>query len=260
MTDLVEQPIWEPGIYQWETNDPVEGGPEGIDNKPTRQLANRTVYLKQEQDNLKEKFNPEKTPDPLSQYLTRNDFIKMNLGMVFPSSFVGHDPDPNYYIPSGRVVLNRNEYQTVFDIVQGISNFISQDVIDADPRAYAGYWGDGDGITTFTTNDIALLMNIKVSGPYGAPGTTKEDHIQNITASSNGLVIRGAGNEDDVVFGGAFHGSPQALGTIYGATQLTARSTIYFDASRVARTSDFTDTMGVFLDHWRFIPKGEFSL
>ncbi len=69
MANLNEEPVWEAGIYQFETTDPVEGGPEGIDNKPTRQLANRTAYLKQEQEKLKDKFNEEKTPNPLPQYL-----------------------------------------------------------------------------------------------------------------------------------------------------------------------------------------------
>lgn len=48
MANLNETAIWEAGIYQWETSDPVQGGPNGIDNKPTRQLANRTVWLKTE--------------------------------------------------------------------------------------------------------------------------------------------------------------------------------------------------------------------
>ncbi len=54
MANLNEEPVWEEGIYQFETIDPVEGGPEGIDNKPTRQLANRTAYLKKEQGKIKE--------------------------------------------------------------------------------------------------------------------------------------------------------------------------------------------------------------
>ncbi len=54
MANLNEEPVWEAGIYQFETTDPVEGGPEGIDNKPTRQLANRTAYLKKEQGKIKE--------------------------------------------------------------------------------------------------------------------------------------------------------------------------------------------------------------
>jgi hypothetical protein len=47
MANLIETPGWEVGIYQWETTDPVEGGAAGVDNVPTRQLANRTSYLKQ---------------------------------------------------------------------------------------------------------------------------------------------------------------------------------------------------------------------
>ncbi|WP_240308588.1 hypothetical protein [Vibrio cholerae] len=54
MANLNEEPVWEVGIYQFETTDPVEGGSEGIDNKPTRQLANRTAYLKKEQGKIKE--------------------------------------------------------------------------------------------------------------------------------------------------------------------------------------------------------------
>ena len=46
MANLKEDNTWEQGIYQFETSDPVMGGPNGIDNVPTRQLANRTLWLK----------------------------------------------------------------------------------------------------------------------------------------------------------------------------------------------------------------------
>ncbi len=48
MANLKEDNTWEQGIYQFETSDPVMGGPNGIDNLPTRQLANRTLWLKTE--------------------------------------------------------------------------------------------------------------------------------------------------------------------------------------------------------------------
>nr|WP_244773659.1 phage tail protein [Alysiella crassa]UOP08067.1 phage tail protein [Alysiella crassa] len=48
MANLRETATWEAGIYQWETSDPVMGGENGIDNRPTRQLANRTLWLKNE--------------------------------------------------------------------------------------------------------------------------------------------------------------------------------------------------------------------
>jgi hypothetical protein len=46
MSNLTEQAEWAEGIYQFETSDPVQGGPDGIDNVPTKQLANRTSWLR----------------------------------------------------------------------------------------------------------------------------------------------------------------------------------------------------------------------
>ncbi|WP_374058115.1 hypothetical protein [Candidatus Pantoea persica] len=47
MSHLKEQAEWESGIYQIETSDPLLGGPDGITNRPARELANRTAWLKQ---------------------------------------------------------------------------------------------------------------------------------------------------------------------------------------------------------------------
>ena len=46
MANLKEQENWEEGVYQIEENDPVLGGENGITNRPIRQLANRTLWLK----------------------------------------------------------------------------------------------------------------------------------------------------------------------------------------------------------------------
>lgn len=46
MANLVESANWELGIYQLETSDPVEGGPNGIDNLQAKQLGNRTLKIK----------------------------------------------------------------------------------------------------------------------------------------------------------------------------------------------------------------------
>ena len=46
MANLKEKDVWEDGIYQIEENDPVLGGENGITNKPIKQLANRTLWLK----------------------------------------------------------------------------------------------------------------------------------------------------------------------------------------------------------------------
>ncbi|HHE9811459.1 TPA: phage tail protein [Enterobacter cloacae] len=48
MANLPETLQWEEGIYQIEVSDPVLGGPDGISNRQGKQLASRTLYLKQQ--------------------------------------------------------------------------------------------------------------------------------------------------------------------------------------------------------------------
>lgn len=46
MANLPEIDEFTVGIYQLELTDPVEGGPDGIDNKQAKGLTNRTLWLK----------------------------------------------------------------------------------------------------------------------------------------------------------------------------------------------------------------------
>ena len=52
MANLIESAVWEPGVRQIETSDPVMGGANGVTNTAPRQLANRTLYLKGQADSL----------------------------------------------------------------------------------------------------------------------------------------------------------------------------------------------------------------
>ena len=64
MANLPESPVWEDGIYQYEITDPLQSGPDGIDNLQGKQLANRTAYLKAQVDHMKGRGG----------YLTAHDF------------------------------------------------------------------------------------------------------------------------------------------------------------------------------------------
>ncbi|EKO3414770.1 phage tail protein [Vibrio fluvialis] len=193
--------------------------------------------------------------DPHSQYLTRADWLKQMLFKGIPMSAVGHGPDPDIWLPAGRVELLRSEYPTVFEIISASAFFTDQATIDANPRSYAGHWGTGDGATTFTTDDWTLLMNIKVAGGYGAAGSTKEDHIQNIL----GTFRTATSNTDALLASGAFYRSAMDVGDQMSNTGTALTDEITFDAARVVRTDAYTDTMGLFLDYYRVIPKGVFS-
>ena len=46
MADITEQARWETKIYELGINDDIIGGPNGVDNRPHKQLANRTAWLK----------------------------------------------------------------------------------------------------------------------------------------------------------------------------------------------------------------------
>jgi hypothetical protein len=52
MANLNEQKKWESGIYQYEITDPLQSGPDGIDNVQGKQLGNRTAFLKRRQDDF----------------------------------------------------------------------------------------------------------------------------------------------------------------------------------------------------------------
>jgi len=58
MANLKEQDKWEDGVYQIEENDPVLGGENGVTNKPIKQLANRTTWLKKALELLGKKAAP----------------------------------------------------------------------------------------------------------------------------------------------------------------------------------------------------------
>lgn len=58
MANLKEEAKWEEGIYQYELDDPLQGGEDGIDNVQGRQLANRTKYLKETYEQHAAVVNP----------------------------------------------------------------------------------------------------------------------------------------------------------------------------------------------------------
>lgn len=67
MANLPESATFEPSIYQLEETDPVQGGPEGIDNLQAKQLANRTSWLKEEVEKRAPNISPNLEGTPTAQ-------------------------------------------------------------------------------------------------------------------------------------------------------------------------------------------------
>ena len=77
MANLQETARWETGIYQLETSDPVMGGADGIDNRQAKQLGNRTLWLKNELEQMSRTI-----PDAV----TKSDAVNSNSSSTVATS------------------------------------------------------------------------------------------------------------------------------------------------------------------------------
>ncbi|MEJ1390130.1 MAG: phage tail protein [Candidatus Sedimenticola sp. (ex Thyasira tokunagai)] len=131
MADLPEVDQWDDAIYQLEITDAVLGGVDGPDNIQAKQLANRTLYLK----NLIENINTAEAVvahvaanDPHSQYLLGTDFT----GTV---SAFAMTAVPAGWIECNGATLSRTTYADLFAKI-------------------GTTYGAGDGSTTFHLPDL----------------------------------------------------------------------------------------------------------
>lgn len=89
MSSLNESPVWIDGIYQLELDDPVEGGPDGIDNLQAQQLACRTAWLKDQID-ANGMAAHLAAADPHAQYLKKSE---AGAAFVAPANAVAKSGD-----------------------------------------------------------------------------------------------------------------------------------------------------------------------
>lgn len=61
MAAITESALWTDDVYRIEENDPVEGGEAGVDNRPHKDLANRTLWLKQQVETNNQAISNETT-------------------------------------------------------------------------------------------------------------------------------------------------------------------------------------------------------
>lgn len=99
MAYLTENATWEEGIYQWETQDPVVGGPDGIDNVPTRQLSNRTSYLKAQVE------AHAKAGDPHPQYFSRTDAATLSSALTSTTNILSQHLASTSHFATGTRLL-----------------------------------------------------------------------------------------------------------------------------------------------------------
>ncbi|WP_079952958.1 tail fiber protein [Salmonella enterica] len=83
MGKLTETEKWEDEVYQIETSDPVLGGPDGVSNRPQKQLANRTQWLKKQLEEANNALDGhERSRNHPDATLTDRGFVKLYSGVA----------------------------------------------------------------------------------------------------------------------------------------------------------------------------------
>lgn len=182
MANLNETAQWETGIYQLETSDPVMGGPDGIDNRQAKQLANRTLWLKNQTEALQtesegkvsltgdQTVNGQKTFTAATQFqsgihLSANQ-THWNGGY---KAYIGADND-NAHIVFGDDTLrlhganNRISYNN-HDIFHKANKPRFAEDIEGKPDTLSGYGIGNFKVETFRGD----LNTLKTDGIYSLP-------------------------------------------------------------------------------------------
>jgi len=193
MTNLVETEVWEAGIYQFETEDPVLGGEDGIDNVPTRQLANRTAWLKAELLLRAALASPEFTgiPKVPTAALGTNTTQAASTAYVISAITALIDSSPGALDTLNELAAALGDdpnFATTITNALALKAPLANAVLTGDPKAPTPALGDNDtsiATTAFVQAAIASMNNsaIKTPARAGAPG--------NINVAAPGAAIDG---------------------------------------------------------------------
>ncbi|WP_053073557.1 tail fiber protein [Chromobacterium violaceum] len=165
MANLQEQSVWETGIYQLETSDPVLAGPDGVDNLQGKQLANRTAYLKDRVEELASGKQPAGNAVKLS--------AARNIAMSGDGSWnVAFDGSKDV---SGQLTLRDS------GVAPGSYGMVT---VDAKGRVTAARQMSGDDVPAHDWSKVATGKPTTLAGYGIADGASKTD-LQNAV---NGLV------------------------------------------------------------------------
>lgn len=125
--------IWANNIYQFEQTDPVQGGPDGIDNRPLQELADRTVWLRNSIGRINRFYgqatistNSTITPDQAGYFITVQSGGVLTVTLASVSSFNHGDiiPITAYCLTNAVVNITPQPGQPIADPVNGNSSVI----------------------------------------------------------------------------------------------------------------------------------------
>lgn len=167
MAFLSEDPNWDAGVYQIETTDPVLGGPNGTSNKPLKNLANRTFYLKTRIENLDASKAPLASPSLTGAPTAPTPAADANNSQIATTAFVKSAVNGKANTSHTHAIADVSGLQTALDgklpvngtavALAGFTNGNSSNPI-ADPNAATqNGMGYVKGMSLFGVDDGALF-------------------------------------------------------------------------------------------------------
>lgn len=198
------------------------------------------------------------TPDynDLTQFSQAiNALISQNLLPVGTVLLRSGDVVPNGFFKRNGAEVSRSTYASHWAYVQTVSNLIDQATKDSSPEIYAGYYGTGDGSTTYTLPDDRGEFHRVWDDGRGidagrAVGSFQQDQMQRITgfldyggpAEADRQFL--AENNDRLTTNGVFKVTQTQNGNAWtGSISVTIPKRLEFDSgdSPSARVSSATD-------------------
>ena len=142
---------------------------------------------------------------------------------------------PSYAVHANGQELSRTTDDLLWEFAQNSGLLVAQSTKDSDVVAYAMYWGDGDGSTTFTIPNWHL-GHFPRGNPTGVNiGDIQGDTMRNITGTINtnfNVFNEGVSG----VFDLGQSDSDQKIST--EGTIVTREGSVVFDASTIVPTAD----------------------
>lgn len=175
MANLKEQEKWEDGVYQIEENDPVLGGENGITNKPAKQLANRTLWLKKFLELLGKKSAPKDlTADSTSTADESGHSHKLPVGSTTQKGIWQATSDTG--VDSDGLVLTAKAGKKLAQMIA---------VVQLALNNYIPLKSRSSSITSNDENGVATPKAVKIAYDKGVEAKNAADNAQRTAEDAN---------------------------------------------------------------------------
>lgn len=178
MANLKEQEKWEDGVYQIEENDPVLGGENGITNKPIKQLANRTLWLKKTLELFGKKSAPKDlTVDSTSTADESGHSHKLPAGSITQKGIWQATSDTG--IDSDGLVLTAKAGKKLAQLIAQLQLNVTQNYINNNKKS--------DSVNSNSSENVASSKAVKTAYDKGVDAKETADNANN---NANGRVSK----------------------------------------------------------------------